>query len=176
MTRKRTPSKPALVTKDGYSHMNVESSSSCNIILNNIVAKYAVLDLATKKSSTHRIHHVYGIETRDFRKALNDPAHTYSFLYGITRLIKRKGEKYMDDVCFISVGGKGVSYKYNRLITSLEIANYGKYVFWDVGVENPGQPFQHLKHCRFHPEEVTRFNKDMATLFRVVARNPRESR
>ena len=175
MTRKRKPSKPALVTKDGWSHMNVESSSYCNIMLRNITATYTVFDLATKISTIRRINHVHLIEPRDFRKALQDPTHTYSILYGVTKLIKRKGEKYLDDICFISVGGKGASYGYDRLITSLEIDNYGKYVFWEVGVDNTDQPFKYLKNCRFHPEEVTRFNKDMATLFRVVARNPRES-
>ena len=169
MKRKTTEKKPPL-EKGDIIHLNIDNYDSANIVRQNITAKYTAVDLKTKKESRHVLHHFYDIEARDFRKGLKDPNHTYTILYGATGLIKRKGETYYKDLCWFSIGCKGVDYDHAYLVTTLSIDNYGKYIFWEASNPEPGQ--HRVKGYVFHPEEVTRFNKDMVTLFRVVKKNP----
>jgi hypothetical protein len=172
MKRKTTPQKPPLKKGDNIDN-NVDNSKYRNILLQNITAKYTVIDIKMKKKTEYKIQGIHEVEPRDFRKGNKDPLYTYTLLYGVTKFIKRKGETYIEDVCWVNIGCKGgEDFNRSSVISELSIANYGKYIFWEYGKSDPSQRFKHLRKFTFHPEEVARFNKDMEKLFRVVKRNP----
>jgi len=171
MKRTKKPVKPPMTGADGATHKNIESSYYCKAIRARIKAHYTVVDLKTKKPSVHTLDYVHEVEPREFRKGLTDPTHTYTILYGMN-LFKWKGERYIDDVSWISVGCKGLDYEYERMVTEVTIDNVGHYQFWEVGVPDTEHAFRHIKKCKFHPEEVERFNKDMKSLLAIARRNP----
>ena len=179
MKRKTTPKKPPLKKGDDI-YNNVDNSKYRNILLQNITAKYTVIDIKTKKKTEHKIQGIHEVEPRfagDCGKGTRDPLYTYTLLYGVTKFIKRKGETYIEDTYWVNIGCKGgEDFDRSAVISELSIANYGKYIFWEYGKSDPDQRFKRLRNFTFHPEEVARFNKDMEKLFRVVKRNPvRES-
>lgn len=176
MKRKTMPKKPSLRKGDNI-HTNLDNSIYRSVILQNITATYTVIDIKTKKKTKHKLQYIHLVEPRDYRKINKDPLYIYTLLYGVTKLIKRKGETYVGDWLTILIGCRGgENFDRERMISELSIDNYGKYIFWEFGKSDPTQRFKNLRKFTFHPEEVARFNKDMEKLFRVVKRNPvRES-
>lgn len=167
------PIKPPYRPKNGMCCPNVDSVQDGDIIKDNITLEYTLLDVQSGTVTKSKLNHFHDIEVRDFRKGCKDPCHTYTLVYGATRLIKRKGEQYVDDFCWLSVGCKGSDYKPTAVVLEAHIKNYGRYNFWETGVTDQAQQHRFVKGCKFNPEEMVRFNKDMATLFRVLKKNPK---
>jgi len=171
MKRNHINKKPPL-KKGNDIYLNIDNSKYRNIMLSNITASYTVFNIKKKEFTKHKIQYIHEVEPRDFRLGNHDPLYIYTLLYGVTKIIKKKDERYIDDICWINIGCKGGE-DFNRdfFISELSIDNYGKYIFWELDKTN-SQHFKYIKNFVFHPEEVARFNKDMATLFRVVKKNP----
>lgn len=165
----KDPKYPKILYK-GYRIPNLKDNTYYDVIRNGITLKYKIFDLKTRTYTEKTLKNFHFVETRDMRNS--SPCYIYSLVYGIPKMVTRKGEKYVPDYDFITVGCKGLNFQPEKIITEISIENYGRYRIWEPGRTPVGYKFNYIKDCLFHPEEVLRFDRDAATLFRVVKRNP----
>jgi len=171
MPKKPISNIPPVKDRDGISHEQIDHYGDGNIIRTGITLNCTILDLKTGKSRIKKMKYFLGIEPRDFRKGCNDPYRIYTIVHGFDSLIRRNGELYYGDLYWFSLGCKGTDHEHQWLVTRASVENYGNYIFWEPGVSDPEQHFKFKRKCKFNPEEVVRFNKDMAALFRVAKKN-----
>lgn len=165
----KDPKYPTICHK-GIRIKNVKDSTYYDVIRNGITLKYKVFDLKTRTYTDKVLRNFHFVETRDMRNLY--PCDIYSLVYGVPKFVTRNGEKYIPDHNFLTVGCKGLTFNPTEIITEISIENYGRYRIWEPGLTPVGYKFNYIKDCLFHPEEIVRFDRDAATLFRVVKRNP----